>query len=218
MADHLPDPLWTALPQRCLSCNYLLTGLSSPGRCPECGFQWGEQTLILNGVANSSTGTPLWRKVSMAVSGLCAVGMSMFWPVLFFLPPMVGTFLVVVCIGVLIYLIASGKRQRRGVEQFIFVDKQFAQCAVADCDEADNLLYDWQQINRVELKRISPVWYRLRLGWIHESHRYMSRVVLSIGFRCPDELAESVKDYLQNCINQHGSGLIEPSQQDITTD
>ena len=55
----------------------------------------------------------------------------------------------------------------------------------------------WDQVNAVQLKRISPVWYRLRLGWADYEHGELSRVTFDAGVRVTDGSVEDVRRSLQ---------------------
>jgi hypothetical protein len=62
----------------------------------------------------------------------------------------------------------------------------------AEQTQLDSVLVPWAAASAVELRRISPVWYRLRIG-TPADHGRVSDAILDAGIRCTDELAPEVR-------------------------
>lgn len=192
--SHLPDPMWADGPHQCLGCGYALDGLAAPGICPECGAPFDVQALVLHGIPNSSKGTPLWRRlawIALIVGGflltqtMVYIGMFLsWWLVLAFAAAIVG---------VAIWLLATGPRDRASTERFILTSAGIARVPVKarPGEWLDSILIRLDDCDTVRLDRISPFWRRVRLGVRGATTSADTR--FDAGIRCPDASAETVR-------------------------
>ena len=72
MTDVTPPPIlpregsFIRLPN-CPQCDYALQGLPPAGRCPECGFEYDEQTFVLKGMSRGLSNFSPLRAILTAV-------------------------------------------------------------------------------------------------------------------------------------------------------
>lgn len=198
----LPDPTWTEAAEVCVGCGYSLKGLPVPGRCPECGAHYEARQLILAGVPHSPSSTSLPRRAVWIVLIVAMGLLSQVWP--FFLSPNRWFIPVVILGGILIaaaLLLATGPRERHGSERFCITPSGLARVP-ATFDPAaqrlDSAFLPWSDCNTFDLKRISPVWRRLRIGR-RGPHGHLANIRFDAGIRCPDASA----DILIHSLNQY---------------
>ena len=127
----------------CPECGYVLAvprGLTRPGRCPECGWSFGPETLVLYGWGGSTydaaaaRGWTLWRRLAdksllvlAAVAfGVLPLGVGLATRSLGALPPLISTFMVVAffvalvlgCGYVLVAAFGAGRTEREARRVF----------------------------------------------------------------------------------------------------
>ena len=208
MNKHLPDPEWIETLPSCPGCGYNLNGLNLPGRCPECGFEVDDKTMVLAGVVKADATQPVWRRVLWIIVFTFSVLLVYGWPALFFLR-WFGLGLVLLWVATIIGLLATSKRSRSGKMKIIFATGGFY--VVDDLHNAqhDGQAIPWGQVARMKFDRVSPVWYKVQL-WS------MNSKLLEAGVRCPDELASLVEDTIkwrlkQNYLSSTASTQMGPS-------
>ncbi len=187
-----------------MRCGYRLTGLAAPGRCPECGTPFPDRHLVLYGVPRSTAGTSLFRRCAWAVLITASVIFAYVWELVLF-----SSLIMLLTIGAslaagLMALLLTSRRERAGYERFVVSPVGIARLPMndpGDNERFDSVIVPWSGATAVELKRISPVWYRIRAGMTAGGGR-MTSVVFDAGVRCPDELAPEVRSTLEACIRQ----------------
>jgi len=190
----------------CPQCNYSLQGLDAAGRCPECGFTYDEHTFILSGISRGmSTKSPLRRLGWVFI----AIGAWLGPQAIFFLLgatrgnlQMSGIIMGLagfVWLGLLIIMLMTGKRERKGIEQFLFAAGGFGPCAADDpSTPLESTLTSWDKINSVEIQKIGDMWKRLRMGRTnHPPRGHLDQVFLDAGISASDGTAEYVRQLLE---------------------
>lgn len=190
----LPDPRWDATSKFCAACGYSLDGLGEAGACPECGTRYSAFQLVLAGVPNRKSNRFTPRSLAW---GVVVVGWMLHaygWG----LEMLFSRWLVLVVTAALaaglIWLIATGKRERQGLERFIVTPTGIQRVPFkfdAGSDGFDAVFIPWDGADGVELRRISNVWRRLRIGTRHGAR--LRRIVFDAGIRCPDSMAAQVQ-------------------------
>jgi hypothetical protein len=189
----LPDPVWTSLTGLCVVCGYSLDGLAAPGRCPECGAPFDLRQLVVCGVFEGSRGgwtVRTWGWVGLSVSLFiliqCMVPMLAWsWEV--------TLALLLALVGGVIWMIASNKRERSGSERFVFSGAGIARLPLKQPTSGvklDSAFVPWGNASVVELQKISPVWWKLRIG---EPSGEAVTWVFKAGVRCPLEGADRLR-------------------------
>jgi hypothetical protein len=116
---------------------------------------------------------------------------------------LVGAITGVLAIGI-IWLVATGPRERRGTERFVVTPSGIARVASKvdpGSRRLDTIFIPWGVSDRAQVERISPVWKRLRIGRLSEGlYGRMRDIVFDAGFRCPDADAAAVQDAIQGNI------------------
>ena len=171
--------------------------------------------LVLYGVPRSMTrgGSPTWRRVVWIVLFVGFLLCTQLAPLLigfveasFGTAGLVGLFSFgglagLALVGVLIFMIATGRRERDGVERADRDAPGRRACRAAaraeDPSQADGEsgLAPWGAADTVEITRISPVWHRLRIG-VGAMGR-VHQVTFEAGIRCPEQWAPLVQHELQ---------------------
>lgn len=130
----------------------------------------------------------------------------MFWPILLILEAFLLLALVLATVGGLIALWVTGPRERVGAERLVVTPAGIARVALrptAGQSRFDTLFTPFDGANSVEIKRISPVWRRLRLRVVTPGAG-VARQVFDAGFRCPDahapEVERMVREYVRRAL------------------
>lgn len=194
MRRPLPDPEW-ADPEFCVCCGYCLTGLSAPSRCPECGTPFLEKTLVLHGVPRSAAGTSPIRRVAWVLLIVAAGTYSQIWAFLLIRYWVLAVIFACGLVGGLVGLLLTSRRERGGAERFVVSPVGIVRLPLENPGEherLDSVVLPWGDAMAVDLRRISPVWYRLRIGAFAPGGRVTSAIV-DAGIRCTDLLAPEVR-------------------------
>lgn len=193
-APTLPDPRWDAASKLCAACGYSLDGLGEIGTCPECGTRYAAWQLVLAGVPHRKSDRLTPRSLAW---GFLVVGWVLHaygWGV----EMMLSRWLVLVVTAALgaglVWLLATGKRERQGLERFIVTPTGIQRVPFkfsAGSERFDGTFIPWNGEDGVEVRRVSSVWRRLRIGRRHG--KGLRGVVFDAGFRCPDAMADQVQ-------------------------
>ncbi len=190
----LPDPQWTEGPLECVGCGYSLDGLAIPGRCPECGAPFDSQVMVLHGVARSSSGTSLWRRLAWIGLAVGAMIVTQAWPFLLMFSWMVLVAALVAVLAGIIFMVATGRRERAGTERFMFTSAGVARLPAKRDDRGpgmDAVFIPYSPTARLRVDPISPFWRRVRIE-TPDTHG-VHQVVFDAGFRCPSQHADRVE-------------------------
>lgn len=198
----LPDPAWHAAPKACLGCGYPLGDLAGKSTCPECGTSYDAATIVLYGVPRGGTASSPARRFLWFVVAIYNILLLQLW----FLVIQVSAFFLLLCVvaGIagLGAMIATSKRERRGVERLILgtthvfrAVTDLGKHAAQDSASLDAVAIPFSQITGFRLDRVSAYWYRLRLGTLSPAG-VLEKVVLDVGVRCRDEDAQPLRQAL----------------------
>ena len=97
--------------------------------------------------------------------------------------------------GGLVGLLLTSRRERGGAERFVVSPVGIVRLPLGNPGEherLDSVVIPWREAMTVDLRQISPVWYRLRIGTFAPGGRVSSAIV-DAGIRCTDLLAPDVR-------------------------
>ena len=186
----------------CPACAYSLTGLPTDWRCPECGFEYDANTFVLEGISrgtSSMTSSRKWLWILLAIGG--TLGPSFLIPLLFegFAP--VALILCAAWVALLIYLLMTGKRERRGLEQILFAAGGFGYCTSgADTATEGFSLVRWADVDGIRIDRKGSRFHRLRINSFRLDGRPGGRTELDVGLSCDEDTARWLNDNLSERI------------------
>jgi len=200
---HLPDPVWSEGAVVCLACSYSLQGLEAPGLCPECGAAYEARQLVIAGVPRSIGGGSPPRRILAAVLLIGGIAFVYTWPILLSISWLLCLMAATLVVGPLVYLLATSRRERRGVERFVLTPSGITRIPLrgdAGAPGAHDLAFTpWGDANAVELRQISTVWRRLRIGR-RSGHDRITGVIFDAGIRCPGGVEARVRQEIERCI------------------
>jgi|GEM_PF-1044409 len=187
--------------QKCPQCDYPLMGLPDAGRCPECGFVYDNETFVLEGISRGISTMPLHRKLLWVFIGVVAtIGTNM---VQFFIQGVIRTDSVMLAVmgafgiawvAVLIYLLTTGKKEKKGMEPFLFAAGGFGSSSELDPATGGKVVLTlWSEVNAVRLERVGKTWRRLRIGKALGTRGKFTKLFLDAGVRCTDAQATLVQ-------------------------
>ncbi len=211
----MPESLQKARPERCLRCDYSLTGLPAAHRCPECGLEYDEQTFVLGGIVRGTRGQ---RPGRAALWVVVALGL---WPGAAVIAPLAmgtaGGFgclaVAVLWIALLVYLIATSRRGGQGVEQFVFSAGGFGYCAnLTPAGAADAQVIPWSDVDTVLVERKGANWHRIRIGTGRGSDGGPEHTRFDVGVRCREETAAWIRGFIEDRIRAARSPAPTPEE------
>ncbi len=187
----------------CPRCGYSLEGLPTTHSCPECGFEYDDQTFVLTGISRGTSSLGTGRKWLWVIVGLVGyTGSNLF--VLLLIPGsqqwavLAGAAL---WIGLVAYLVSSSKRERQGIETFLFTAGGFGYVAdMTGQTSTDARLFTWHEADTVLVDRKSSQWYRVRIGQGDAPLRHLHRTLLDVGIRCNADTAAWIEHTLSQRI------------------
>lgn len=189
------NPRWRLALTRCMSCSYNLEGLAPIGSCPECGATYGGNMLILTGVTRQAErGTPLWRQLLWALIILSGIAFSQLFVLVFFVPVWITLPAIALWLVLLIYMLRTGKTERAGIHDFVFLPCGHALCNDIEQDEADFSFMPWEPGDFVEIKRNGPVWRTLTIRSRSRKKKF------TFGARLRDEEEDQIREGLNQLI------------------
>jgi hypothetical protein len=199
MAAPLPDPQWQDRAAICIACGYSLEGLAIEGCCPECGAVYTARQLVIAGVPTRA-GAGGWRSAAWAVLIVVGVIHAYTWTLQLMLSPWVAVFVTFGFFGALIALVSTNKRERGGTERFVITPGGIQRLPMkfdAGSTRLDSIYVPWGAADDIELRRISSVWRRLRIG---KRVRTGIDPIFDAGIRCPDAMAAEVHSIIAGAI------------------
>ncbi len=155
----------------------------------------------------------MWRRVvwaSLCVGLFVVVQGLGLWIMISWVIPVVG-FVAILCVGA--YMVATGPRERRGTERFMFTTAGVARLPSkreANAPKLDAVLIPYSSRGTLRLDRVSDVWRRLRI-YVPDSHG-VRQVVFDAGIRCPSEHVPRVTETIQNAMMGRVATTADASQ------
>ena len=178
----------------CPKCGYRLEGLPAAYRCPECGYAYDERTFVLTGITRGMKSLTPGRTVLWILVAVCAaLGPSCVSVFAFSGSSQVSAVLIgmgAAWLGLVVYLLMTGKQEKKGMEKFLFSAGGYGQCTsfVDSCEDVIRLT-PWTGGLAVLLKRSSARWQRLRIGLPADRGAYLSKVVFDAVVQCDEAQA-----------------------------
>ncbi len=151
--------------------------------------------MVLNGIPNSSKGTPLWRRLAWIAVCIAAFAFSQ---TMFLIGTFVSWWLDLAFAGAIAgsvtWLLVTSPRDRASTERFILTSAGIARVPTKarPGEHRGTILIPLAACTSVRLERIGPFWRRLRMSEPDPKHPRVSRIIFDAGIRCPDAVADSV--------------------------
>ncbi len=192
MASFLPDPAFGDNSNTCLRCAYPLEGMPDAGCCPECGlpFHAAADTLVLHGVARSQE-VVAWRRAVWIILAVLTFFFVQFIILLFAYNPLYAGIFAMALLAAIVGMVLTGAPRRRGTERFVITPSGLSRHTLGSADRPAFILWDGPV--HTDLRKISPVWRRLRLATIQNGRPVRH---LDAGIRCPEEDLPEVRRLL----------------------
>lgn len=205
----LPDPSTGFSIERCLGCGYPLEGMPAGSVCPECGtpIPGPDDVVILSGVARI-TETSRGRRWAWIVICIGGFVYAQVLPILVFSKPVYTGLIFAILLFSILGLLLTGRSHKRGKERFVFTPHGWGRSTI-DTEDV-NEFTPWDGRVHARWKRISSVWYRLRVDTFDEQGK--RRSLLDAGVRCPDADIEWLAPALETL---SAGGELEASSGDI---
>jgi hypothetical protein len=196
-APHRLDPALAEAAAVCPQCKYSLEGLARSSCCPECGTPYDGRQVLLHGIMRAA-GTPLWRRFAWGLLIALWTLYANLWAILLFEIGWVGVVAILLFLGTLsLGMFLSGKGEQHGIQMisFTIAGAGFFPSAARQSQNEAVRFVPWTSGERVEFRRISPFWRRMRV--------YRGdTAILDIGYRCPDDIAPEIQEALSQIIRR----------------
>ena len=102
---------------------------------------------------------------------------------------------------VVVYLLVTGKREKRGMDRFFFAPDGFGQCAALQESNVETPMFrSWSRTHAVRLERRSPRWHRLRIGSAISPDADLHTIYFDALVRCDESQAAQVAHALRQRI------------------
>jgi len=156
----------------------------------------------VKGISRGMSTMSLGRKLGWIFMGL----LTAYGPMISILGLMTPDFifvsvgLFVIWVVGLVYLIATGKREKKGVESFLFAAGGFGSCTSFNATDGAVDLKSWHDVHDIELKRYGPMWRRLIIGTRSPDTGKFIISALDAGIQCSDAQAQEIHRILDNRI------------------
>jgi hypothetical protein len=199
--NRLPDPTWDEADAICLACGYSLAGIPLPARCPECSQLHGSRQFIICGVPSarsimSSGRVFLWILASLGVF-ISIQGLGFALATRLLLP--CGAVFLLSFVG-MILLITTARNTKGGSSRFVIADGRISTIPnqrSAQHPKPEQLTVPTLTLlptDRLQIKRISPVWANLTI------QRSAQGTVFRAGVRLPADATSILEDAFRNNI------------------
>lgn len=196
----LPDPVTGQTLTTCVVCGYSLEGLAVPRVCPECGQMHSSDLVVLAGVPKRGIKVSVWRRLGWALSILMLfAGMQTLGFVIVF-GSYVPVLLVLLGLVGLVALTMTRRGERIGTAWIVFdaqgiMIRPFVRQGVSSDRVVLGEQLAWEPGWSVELKPVSRVWARLRIGVVNAKGRNRGEI-LEAGVRMPAEVWMVFRDQI----------------------
>lgn len=196
-----PPTIATVRLTTCPKCGYQLEGLPAAYRCPECGYAYDEQTFVLVGITRGMRNLKLGRAVLWILVAVGALlGPSCVSVLAFSGSSQIAA--VLMCmgaawLGLVVYLLLTGKHEKKGMEKFLFSAGGYGQCtSFVDAHEDVIQLTPWAGGLGILLKRNSARWQRLQIGLLTDRGAHLGKVVFDAVVQCDETQAAWIAQIL----------------------
>ncbi len=194
MNGQAPPTITTITLAACPKCGYQLEGLPAAYRCPECGYAYDERTFVLTGITRGMKSltvgrAALWILVAVwGALGPTCIQLAVFSRVSGLVPVVIG--MGAAWLGLIVYILVTGKQEKKGMEKFLFSAGGYGQCtSFVDAHEDVIQLTPWTGGLAVLLKRNSARWQRMQIRLLADHGAHLTKVVFDAVVQCDEAQA-----------------------------